>query len=76
MNESVRLAKSQDGQTGLILASQNGHEGVVRLLLEHDVKAADKVPGEGGVEMYACMHLLRANAFDIGAIIWCARIFY
>ena len=54
----MRLAKSQDGQTGLILAAQNGHEEVVRLLLEHgaEAKAADKVPSareDGLVSVHA-----------------------
>ena len=40
---------SQDGATGLIVAAQNGHTAVVRLLLEHkaEVNAIDKVPYGG-----------------------------
>ena len=40
----------QDGTTGLYMAAQEGHEAVVRLLLEHraDANAATQVPLAGG----------------------------
>ena len=42
------LRHSQIGRTGSIMAAWNGHEAVVRLLLEHkaDVNAADEVRSE------------------------------
>jgi ankyrin repeat protein len=46
----------QNGSTGLIIAAQNGHEAVVRLLIERkaEVNAAETVPPTHALAAVAC----------------------
>jgi hypothetical protein len=50
----------QSKRSGLIDAAQNGHEAVVRLLIEHkaEIDAADTVP-----RMHLCRNSIPSTAF-------------
>ncbi len=62
----------QNGATGLIAAAQNGHEAMVRLLLEHkaDPSAADQVRIQSSASLFASLLLNSNLCISVSVCVW------